>query len=155
MHHHWSLATSMRSAHSTQGGRNDLTCIMEGMGIRYRPESSLGVVTDHDFKTLVSDGYAAGAYWRRAAELDPTVVAVLSNSTRSYNYAKMIANNMKDTLTMSKYKGYYNRDIARGTLPEREDSLEAMEYCLGLRDSYCPPDGSGLGDDMEGTYFDE
>jgi hypothetical protein len=150
LHHHWSLASSMRS--STRS-LDDLTCIMEGMGIRYQPESSLGVIVDQTFKSLVSGGYAAGSYWK----MDPNqaVVAVLSNSTRAYGYAKKVANNMKDKLTLLKYKGYHNRDVTNGVLPEKEDCLEALEYCLGLRDTYHPPEGSGLGDDEEGSYFDD
>jgi hypothetical protein len=30
-----------------------------------------------------------------------------------------------------------------------------MEYCLGLRDTYHPPENSGLGEDDEGGYFDD
>ena len=150
MHHHWSLTSSMRS--STRS-LDDLTCIMEGMGIRYRPDSTLGVLVDQSFKDLISCGYAAGSYWK--ADSNQAVVAVLSNSTRSYGYAKKVANHMKDKLTLLKFKGYHNRDVTHGVLPEKEDCLEALEYCLGLRDTYHPPEGSGLGDDAEGTYFDD
>ena len=150
LHHHWSLASSMRS--STRS-LDDLTCIMEGMGIRYRPDSSLGVIVDQTFKDLVSGGYAAGSYWK--VDSNQAVVAVLSNSTRAYGYAKKVANTMKDKLTLLKFKGYHNRDVTNGVLPEKEDCLEALEYCLGLRDTYHPPEGSGLGDDEEGNYFDD
>jgi hypothetical protein len=150
LHHHWSLTSSMRT--STRS-LDDLTCIMEGMGIRYRPDSTLGILVDQTFKNLISGGYAAGSYWN--ADSNQTVMAVLSNSTRSYGYAKNVANNMKDKLILLKFKGYHNRDVTNGILPEKEDCLEALEYCLALRDTYHPPEGSGLGDDAEGTYFDD
>jgi hypothetical protein len=150
LHHHWSLTTSLRS---TTKSNDDLTCIMEGMGIRYRPELSLGVLMDQSLKELTSGGYAAGAYWKASPK--QAVVSVLSNSTRSYDFAKTVANNMKENLTSFRFKGYHNRDVTNNILPEKEDCLEAMEYCLGLRDTYHPPEGSGLGDDAEGTYFNE
>jgi hypothetical protein len=53
-----------------------------------------------------------------------------------------------------RFKGYLNRDTAEGILPDAEDCMEAMEKCLDLRDSYAPPEGSGLRVDSEGTYFD-
>jgi hypothetical protein len=126
---------------------------MESMGIGYQPEFCLGVLVNQSFSGLISGGYAAGAYWK--ADPNQAIVAVLSNSTRSYEYIKKVANNMKDNLTLLKYKGYHNRDVVNGILPEKEDCLEAMEYCLGLRDTYHPPEGSGLGDDEEGNYFDD
>jgi hypothetical protein len=54
-----------------------------------------------------------------------------------------------------KFSGYHNRDVMQNILPEAEDCKEAMEYSLDLRDIYHPPDGSGLGVDEEGTYFDD
>jgi hypothetical protein len=155
LHHHWSLTSSIRrnTNSSATTSKDDLTCFMEGMGIRFRPESCLGVVVNQSFSELISGGYAAGAYWK--ANPHQAIVAVLSNSTRTYDYVKKVANDMKDNLTLLKYKGYHNRDVVNGILPDREDCFEAMEYCLGLRDTYHPPEGSGLGDDEEGSYFDD
>jgi hypothetical protein len=44
--------------------------------------------------------------------------------------------------------------VAHGILPNGEDCAEAVEHCLDLRDSYAPPEGSGLVVNSEGTYFD-
>jgi hypothetical protein len=149
LHQHWSLAASLRSRHSTD---EDLTCIMEGMGIRYRPDSALGVIMGQSVHGLTRGGYAAGAYWR--AKPSESLISVLSNSTRSYSYADSIATGMKESLSF-KFQGYHNRDTTNGILPEREDCLEALDYCLGLKETYHPPEGSGLGENAEGTYFDD
>lgn len=149
LHHHWSLAASMRSSRSTD---EELTCVMEGMGIRYRPESAFGVFMGQTVHGLTLGGYAAGAYWK--AKPSDSVVSILSNSTRSFDYAKTIATGMKESLSF-KFQGYHNRDTTNGILPEREDCLEALEYCLGVKETYHPPEGSGLAEDAEGTYFDD
>jgi hypothetical protein len=71
-HHHFALSTSLRppesdlrSFSSTPGSGNCATTallrpIMESMGVRYRPEVSLGVVV----KDTVVDLTGLGAYWR-------------------------------------------------------------------------------------------
>jgi len=151
LHDHWSMSTAIRSTSSSSSIYEDLQCTMESMDIRYQPRKSLGFLMDQSFYDLTSGGYAAGAYWKK----NPTeaVVSLLSNSTKSYTYARNIALDMQLGLS-KKWKGYHSRYAESGILPEVEDCGEALEYCLSLRDLYRPPEGSGLGDNEEGEYFD-
>lgn len=150
-HLHWSLSTSIRKT-SSASLLDYLECTKEAMGARFRPMISMSTILDQSIQELTADGYAAGAYWK----VDPkeAVVSVLSNSTKSYSYAKDIAGDLKKGLSR-KFKTFYNRDAMNGVLPEIEDCEEALEYCLSLRDIYQPPNGSCLFDDEEGVYFDE
>jgi hypothetical protein len=149
LHHHWSLASTMRC---TTKSSDDMTCMLESMGIRYRPESYLAVILDQSFSQLISNGYAAGAYWKAYAETP--LMSVLSNSTRSYFYVQSVANEMKEKLFASKYQGYRQREVTNGNLLETDDCLDAMEYCLSLQDTYRPPDGSGLAEDQSDIDWD-
>ena len=126
---------------------------MESMGVRYRPEVSMGTVTVTSIRTLISGGYGAGSYWKSLVPPETPVLAVLSNSSRSYSYLHHVACEMKRGLSR-KFHGYVGRDVMQKILPEAEDCQEALEYSFDLRDIYHPPDGSGLGEDEEGNYFD-
>jgi hypothetical protein len=155
LHHQFALSGLMRPAASSSSNVSDcLTCTMESVGIRYRPEVSMGTVMNTSIHQLVAGGYGAGSYWKPLVSQETPVLAVLSNSSRSYSYLHAIASNMKQGLSR-KFSGYHNRDVMQNILPEAEDCREAMEYSLDLRDIYHPPDGSGLGVDEEGTYFDD
>jgi hypothetical protein len=158
IHHQFALTSSLRPSKtnvSTFSTSQYLTFLMEGMAFRYRPEVSMGTVVGKSASTLTSGGYGAGSYWKHLfSEGDKSpVLSVLSNSTRSYGYLTSVSSGMEQVLS-PRFKGYLNRDTAEGILPDAEDCMEAMEKCLDLRDSYAPPEGSGLRVDSEGTYFD-
>ena len=153
-HHHFGLAGLMRPSSKSSNIPDYLTCTMESIGIRYRPEVSMGTVASTSICQLVAGGYGAGSYWKKTLSPETPVLTVLSNSTRSYSYLSTVARNMKQGLSR-KFNGYHNRDVMQNILPEAEDCKEAMEHSLDLRDIYHPPDGSGLGVDEEGTYFDD
>jgi hypothetical protein len=137
---------------------------MQGMGIRYRPESSIATVVNQSLSTLTgTNGYAAGSYWRSvygggsgssSSSTNTPVLSVLGNSTRVYPHLQQISDDMKQAM-MPRSRGYYNRDVTNGLLPEQEDCQEALASCLDVRDLYRPPSGSGLAVDEEGIYFDE
>jgi len=158
-HEFFSMATSMRPAQSSsqQAAQNDqLTCLIESMYFGYRPQTSIGLVANLSFSQLTQGGYAAGSYWqgrrvRSQQQKQRPVLSLLANSTNSYNYLGDAAKGFKESLSR-KFMGYHNRDVMNGILPEAEDCEEALEYCLGIRDTYCPPDG---GEDEEGIYFDD
>ena len=150
LHHHWSLASSMRCADKSS---DDMTCLLESMGIRYRPESYLAVILDQSFSQLISNGYAAGAYWKKS-NLETPLVSVLSNSTRSYFYIQSVASNMKEKLLAPKYQGYRQREVSNGNLLETDDCLDSMEYCWNLQDTYRPPDGSNLTEEQSEIDWD-
>ena len=153
-HHHFGLAGLMRPSSKSSNISDYLTCTMESIGIRYRPEVSMGTVTSTSICQLVAGGYGAGSYWKNVVSSETPVLTVLSNSTRSYSYLSTVSSNMKQGFSR-KFNGYYNRDVMQNILPEAEDCKEAMELSLDLRDIYHPPDGSGLGVDEEGSYFDD
>jgi hypothetical protein len=71
-----------------------------------------------------------------------------------YPHLQQISDDMKQAM-MPRSRGYYNRDVTNGLLPEQEDCQEALASCLDVRDLYRPPSGSGLAVDEEGIYFDE
>jgi hypothetical protein len=127
---------------------------MQGMGIRYRPESSMATVANQSLAALTGDGYAAGSYWQSVWGSSTPVLSVLGNSTRVYPHLQQISDDMKQAM-LPRSRGFYNRDVTNGLLPEAEDCQEALAYCLDVRDLYRPPQGSGLAVDEEGTYFDE
>ena len=157
-HHHFALSTSVRPILSSEShGYNTspmssyLTCLIEGMGIQYRPERSIATVLNQSLghMTFGSEGggnYGAGVYWKHIMpQVDTPVLAVLGNSTRAYTALNEIATDMKDGMKNGCNRGFYNRDVSNGVLPELEDSEEAIEACWNKRDVYMPPSGSGLG----------
>jgi hypothetical protein len=187
LHHHFGLSTCLRRGMSSNNpllstNQQYLTCVMEGMGIRFRPETAFGLVT-RGFR------FGAGSYWNylfggaasencvansmdnpllsvlanlQNAEIslvnkapDIPVLSVLGNSTRMYPYLHSTATGMKGSLKSSRTRGYYEREASNGTLPEMEDCDQALEYCWDLRDVYEPPHGSGIADGDDEEYFGE
>jgi len=182
-HHHFALSTSLRPATSEKVGDTSafLRPMMESMGVRYRPEVSLGSVV----RDSVSDLTEVGSYWRTifadrrlstvAAEregnvstqttqqppqkLSPrdiashtSVLSVLGNSTRSYPRINSISTGFIDSLHSRSNRGYLSRDVMSGIMPEQDDCEEALEYCQELVDVYEPPLGSGLVDGEDENY---
>jgi hypothetical protein len=175
LHHHFCLSTSLRPTATSQPTSNYVRCIMEGMGIRYRPEQCMAAVVDQSLAKLTADGYGAGSYWRsifaRAADscarmkVPPTpslqsmpVLAVLGNTTRTYSFLYQTAVSAQQITAprnkRSVSRSFYNRDVVMGVMPEVDDCQEAVAACLDLRDMYEPPEGSGLVIGEEGDYFD-
>lgn len=164
LHHHFALSTSVRPVLSSPSDGSDsitmsnyLTCLIQGMGIQYRPERSLATVLNQSLGQMAfgseGDGgnYAAGIYWKYILpQVDTPVLAVLGNSTRAYASLNEIATDMKMATKTPRFRGFYNRDVSNGVLPELEDCEEALESCWNKRDVYEPPLGSGLG--CDGDY---
>jgi hypothetical protein len=159
-HHHFSLSTSVRALPLQKKGdaialSNHVTCLIESMGVRYRPERSMGVVVNQTIGRLTFGGnessvaYGAGVYWKHILPAVATpVVAVLGNTTRAYYSLNRIATDMKSAMRNHRFRGYYNRDVMNGVLPELEDCDGALECCLEKRDIYQPPAGAaGLNND--------
>lgn len=182
VHHHFALSTGLRPAASDGEcvTTSYLRPIMESLGVRYRPEVSVGVVA----KDTVVDLTGVGSYWstvftggvpvagspphqkqqkekssREVAAHTP-ILSVLGNSTRSYPRLSTISSGFVDALNSRRNMGYMTRDVMAGLIPEKDDCEDALEYCRELVDVYEPPMGSGLvwgedeNDDME-AYFDE
>jgi len=157
-HHHFALSTSVRPVLLPAPPTNDydgitmsnyLTCLVQSMGIQYRPERSMATVLNQSMGQLTcengGDNYGAGSYWKYIMpEVDAPVMAVVGNTTRAYWSLNEIAMDMKKSMLSSRCRGYYNRDISNAVLPEAEDCEEALEACLSKRDVYHPPQGSGL-----------
>jgi hypothetical protein len=143
LHHHFALSTSVRTV--LQGDMADYsTSLIQGMGIRYRPERSMCTVLDQTVGQLTRSGAGgAGAYWSRVIGAEAPVVAVVGNTTRIHPHLERISAELK-TVLGPRYRGYYQRDLVSGILPELEDCEEAVAHCLDIRDAYQPPDGSGL-----------
>jgi hypothetical protein len=128
-----------------------LTCLLEGTGPRFSTQQSAATVIQQSLGNLTNGGYGAGSYWQHiwssrsstSSPRNPTVLALLGNTTRRYAHLNLTANELKDGLS-SRFRGYYNRDVELGALPEREDCEDALAACLDLRDAYFPPKGSGL-----------
>lgn len=86
------------------------------------------------------------------------VLSVLGNSTRSYPRLRSVSSGFIDALQSRSNAGYLSRDVMAGVVPEKDDCVEALEYCRELVDVYEPPLGSGLvgggeNDDVD-AYFD-
>ena len=155
LHHHFALSTLVRTTLPNSLMRMDdpsthhtlskyMTCLVESMGIRYRPERSMGAVLNQSLGSLTFEGYGAGAYWESLVpNTEIPVVAVLGNTTRIYPYLNELSTGMKQALEQ-RYRGYYNRDVVNGVLPEAEDCEESLASCFDIRDLYHPPTGSGL-----------
>lgn len=154
LHRHFALTTSLRPTGTTFSTSQYLTLLMEGMAFRYRPEVSMGAVLSQSFASLIEGGYGAGSYWKFLFQNDSPVLSVMGNTTRSYGYLGEVASNLEQVLKMPRFRGHHARDVAHGILPDGDDCVEAMERCLDLRDSYAPPEGSGLVNNAEEIYFD-
>ena len=180
-HHHFALSTSLRPSASdsrsfTATGHDCATSaylrsMMESMGVKYRPEVSLGAVV----KDTVVDLTGVGSYWRSVFtdrgrlssgegggnlstqqakqhnNLTPNdiashtpILSVLGNSTRSYPRLNSISTGFVSALHSRRNMGYISRDVMSCIMPEKDDCEEALEYCQELVDVYEPPMGSGL-----------
>lgn len=166
LHYHFALSTTVRpilsrppinnANYDGMTMSNYLTCLIQSMGIQYRPERSIATILNQSVGHLThEDGgynYGAGSYWKYIIpDVYVPTMSVLGNTTRAFPLLNGIAMDMKDVLKLSRFRGYYNRDIMNGVLPEREDCEEALEACFNKRDVYQPPDGSGLAGD-DGDY---
>ncbi len=131
--------------------KRHLTCLMEGIGPRFATQQSAATVVQQSLGDLTKVGYGAGSYWQHiwpsssspAPTRTLTVLSLLGNTTRRYYHLDRTANELKDGLS-SRFRGYYNRDVEQGALPEKEDCEDALAACFDLRDAYFPPEGSGL-----------
>jgi hypothetical protein len=179
-HHHFALSTSLRPAKSDSRPLSSsdnctatafLRPMMESMGVKYRPEVSLGLVVEEN----VMDLTGVSSYWRsvfsdrRTSAVTPQkasgkggvgsiesmmspntcashtpILSVLGNSTRSYPRLNTISSGFVDALHSRRNMGYLSRDVMAGVIPEKDDCEEALEYCRELMDVYEPPLGSGL-----------
>jgi hypothetical protein len=164
MHRHFAMSSSFRPSNhlSLSTSNNPLstytTIFMEGMGIQYRPQSSVSTNVNQSLSDLTcSHSYAAGTYWSSIFKgcgnniQNVPVLTVLGNSTRVHSYLNLSAKNMSQALSR-KYQGYLSRDCMAGIVPEREDCTDALEKCLSLKDTYEPP---MMFDEDEGSYFDD
>lgn len=165
IHHHFALSSAARSIvlkTSTTGEApfnsglttalsDCLSCFIQGMGVRYRPERSMATLVDQSLGQLSfggdGAGYGAGVYWKRLLPpVDCPVVSVVGNTTRSYVSLRTMATDMKTSMGR-RSSGYVNRDVMNGILPEREDCEEALARVWDLCDAYIPPNGSGFDSD--------
>lgn len=174
LHRHFALSTSLRPTtnHKTTATvGNYVECIMEGMGIRYRPEQSTATVVNQSLAQLTQDGYGAGSYWKFLFRAAPTnekkehpqapstflpslpILITIGNTTRVYPYLHQTAHDAQQMLS-HRHVHWLQRDAAQNLLPEADDCTDAVAACWDLRDSYQPPEGSGLVVDEEGMYFD-
>jgi hypothetical protein len=162
-HHHFALSASVRPMLLPPTKDSDgttlssyLTCLMQGMGIRYRPERSMATVLNQTLGQLTfgdnggGGNYAAGVYWKYVLpQVDTPVVAVLGNTTRAFVTLNQIATDMKMTMRNSRFRGYYNRDNISGLLPDLDDCEEALEGCWSKSDLYYPPGLETREDDFD------
>ena len=159
VHDHFSLSTSLRPPHQHQPSSMlspYTSMIMEGMGIRYRPQTSVGTVVEDSIQTLIgSRSYGAGSYWKSILgpfpQKNPCTLTVLGNTTRVYRHLSSLSIDFSSSMSR-KYNGYMSKDVSGNIAPEHEDCVDSMEQCMNLRDVYEPPMG---GDDAEGVYFED
>lgn len=122
------------------------TCLQESLGIRYRPEQTMVTVVNESLADLTGSGYGAGSYW--VGRANRPILATLDNSSRVYPFLhracrvteRVVAPQSRKSLDRSRY----NQDVALGLLPELDDMKDALTTLFDLRDSYSPPDSSGL-----------
>ena len=116
VHHHFAMSTAVRvqlvapnASHNEGITMPDyLTSLVQGMGIRYRPERSMATVLDQTLGKLTfaesGDGrnYGAGVYWKHLlSSVEAPGVAVLGNTTRAFGSLDRIATDMKSTIRSS------------------------------------------------------
>jgi hypothetical protein len=143
LHAHFALASAVRTPRIDHVPLvSYVDTLIQGMGVRYRPEQSLSTVLHESVSAVTSDGYGAGSYWKSAWG-DRPILAVVGNTTRAYPAVHQIASNLKKTLS-PRWRGFYSRDVSNGILPEMEDCQESLSSLWDLRDVYQPPEGSGL-----------
>jgi len=145
----WKIATSPTPSSSSD---KYVDCLLQGMGLRYRPESSLAVHLNQDLTTL-TDGYGAGSYWKHVCKATKhngsPVLSVLGNSTRCHGQVAQLGAHVKEALAPSQ-KGWLQRDVTNGVLPEADDCHEILSSLYGLRDRYQPPSH----DNDDGAFYD-
>lgn len=146
LHQHFALSSSLRSA----AGNNQfalpqlIDCLMESMGPRFKPERVTATILEQSLSQLTKGSYAAGSYWSTVCPCEhQPMLSVIGNTTRTYFYIDGVVERMKEALS-PKLRGFFNRQVAQGALPELDDCSESLEKCLDLRDLYLPPEGSGL-----------
>jgi hypothetical protein len=156
-HDHFALSATLRCLPSGVGNVTDTytTSLMEGMGIRYRPQTSISTVVAQPLDVLTGYGVdPSGLYWRSI--FGPSIkttqeLTILSNSTRVHSHLNHISDSFKSALSR-KYSGYLQRDVVSGLAPDSEDCTDALETCMAYRDVYEPR--MNFSDD-EGGYFSD
>ena len=144
LHTHFALASALRLSKADNVSLTGyVDAVMQGMGIRYRPEQAVSTILNQSIATVTNTGYGAGSYWKSVWG-DRPVLSVVGNTTRIYPTLHNAATNLKTALS-PRSRGFYNRDVANGILPEMEDCQECLSSLWDLRDLYHPPEGSGLG----------
>ncbi|KAL7561809.1 hypothetical protein ACA910_013345 [Epithemia clementina (nom. ined.)] len=155
VHTHFALASSFRYESSSTNNVTSssyVDCLMEGMGIRYRPEQSFATHLNESLSSLTtSSGYSAGSYWKHAWGPKP-VLSVLGNTTRFFAQAAQIGAGVKQVLSRQS-RGFFNRDVANEILPEEDNCHEVLSTIYNLRDKYQPPRGS-IEEDDDGLFMD-
>lgn len=131
------------------------TCLQESLGIRYRPDRTAVSVVNESLADLSRNGYASASYWRGRA--NRPILATLDNSTRVYPNLhrsclvteRVVAPRNRRSVDRSRY----NQDVELGLLPELDDMKDALTALFDLRDSYTPPESSGLVfEDRDGEF---
>lgn len=142
-HTHFALSSSFRhkSSSASEASATYVDCLIEGMGIRYRPEQSFATHVNQSMNGLTSGGYGAGSYWKHAWGPE-AVLSVLGNSTRFFSQASEIGTGVKQVLSRQD-RGFLNRDVANEILPEEDNCHEVLSTIYNIRDRYQPPRGSG------------
>lgn len=152
LHRNFCLSSSLRPNEAGElSSIQYVQCMMEGMGIRCRPEHTLGTVLRQSIDDLVRDGYGAGSYWKdvRISSFDDTkltqspVLSMVGNTTRSFFYFDDVALDTKEALSQQ-FRQFFGREVQQDRLPELDECREALTTCWDVRDAYMPPDGSGL-----------
>ena len=159
VHTHFALAGSLRLGHSSQSlttmpttastSSQYVDCLLQGMGLRYRPEQSLGVQLNQTLSYLTnSQGYGAGSYWKHVFPEyeNKALLSVLGNTTRFHSTVSSMAASVKDALYAPRNKGFFSRDISQGILPEEDNCHDILSTLYNLRDRYQP---GGELDDIE------
>lgn len=146
-HHHFALSSCVRTTMPTSVSQPQyINCLMEGMGIRFRPEQSIATISTQDIRQLTKGGYGTGSYWKLLWPESTPLISVLGNTSRSYGLLRELSRDFRQAIS-PRARGYFNRDLANGLLPEIDDCEEALSSCLNLADVYRPPDGSGIAED--------
>jgi hypothetical protein len=157
MHDHFALSATLRCLPSGVGSVTDTytTSLMEGMGIRYRPQTSIATVAAQPLDVLTGYGVdPSGMYWRSifgASLKTAQELTVFGNSTRVYTHLSQISDSFKSALSR-KYSGYLDRDAISGLVPDSDDCTDALETCMAYRDVYEPR--MNFSDD-DGAYFSD
>jgi len=160
LHKNFAISSSLRPSKidAVKGSEKSITqMMMEGMSVRYKPESCVGTCVNQSFSDLIgTESYGTGSYWKRLLEnnnssSESSIISVISNSTRAYGYLHLVGENFQKCLSQ-KNRSYMNHDITTGIAPELEEISETLEHCMNLREFYKPP--VGIDDKNEEECFD-